>query len=884
MGVVDEILDWSATKLTPWRQDALRRLAGSASMTLQDEGELLDLIKEKAGFALAAKPPTPTPLSKAHLASLSSGSPLQIKGIRNVKNVNRLVPAAALQFTPNGMTIVYGRNGSGKSGFVRIFRTACRTRTDNPAKLKVLADVYGSSGGPQEAEIIVDLGSGDVVVPWTAGAPASETLLQVAVFDSSAAQLYVDGGNQIQFLPFGLALPHKLNELCLSLRDKLEAERKPITDQIALVTVAFETSRTTKAQTFYAGLTGKATDAQIDAAATFSPDDEKRADELTRLLAANTASAADVTALSTWVKILASECTSLGQAFSDPQLDGYRTLKQQAIDARAAAGTKAADLFSSEPLPGVGGETWRRLWLAAREYSITDAYPSLEFPVLSTPDAIETCVLCQQTLSAEASDRMGRFQAFVSGSLAATADQTETAVTQAITSLPQVEIFASKDWATRLEQIRKRNAELADTVTSFKKDMEARRATALASLQTSEVPPPPLAAAAPVSPHGALQDLSAVLSIEAEALAKADQSGERAKLETERAELADRKILTAGRDRVIKRRDLLKEDALYTTALAEVQTKGITQKANELVDTHLTKIVTDHFEVERKTLEITHLKVGLARKSGQTKAAFQTNPGTKLTKLTSEILSEGEQRALALAAFLTEIAVTEGAGPIVIDDPVSSLDRDRGLKVAARIAAEAQKRQVIVFTHDLIFFNDLCREADDLGVTTKTIALFADGANAGKVDPAGVSWKGLSVTKRLARIRNDFAPLKKLHTSSPADYEFKVKHLYGRLRDSYERLVEEHIFCDVVRRGVDRIETQKLRMVHLSDALAIRFHDGMTKANTHSHDNPASDTVSIPDPAAFESDLAYIEQLITDLKAESVSAEGNRPSMKPKKD
>lgn len=884
MGAVDEILDWSATRLALWRQDALRRLASSTALTAQDESELLDLVKEKAGFSLAAKPPTPTPLSKAHLASVSSGSPLQIKGIRNVKNVNRLVSAAALPFTPNGMTIVYGRNGSGKSGFVRIFRTACRTRIDNPAKLKVLADVYGSSGGPQEAEIIVDLGSGDVVVPWTADAPASETLLQVAVFDSSAAQLYVDGGNQIQFLPFGLALPHKLNELCIALRDKLEAERKPITDQIALVTVSFETPRTTKAQTFFAGLTGKVTNAQIDAAATFSPDDEKRVDELTHLLAANTASAADVTALSTWVKNLAFECASLGQAFSDPQLDGYRTLKQQAIDARSAAGTKAADLFSSEPLPGVGGETWRRLWLAAREYSITDAYSGREFPALSTPDTTETCVLCQQPLSTEASDRMGRFQAFVSGSLATAADQAETAVTQAIASLPHVDILASKDWATRLEQIRKRNTELADTVTSFKKDVEARRATALASLQTSEVLPPPLAAAAPVSPHGALQDLSAVLSTEAEALAKADQSGERAKLETERAELADRKILTAGRDRVIKRRDLLREDALYTTALAEVQTKGITQKANELVDTHLTKIVTDHFELERKTLEITHLKVGLARKSGQTKAAFQTNPGTTLTKLTSEILSEGEQRALALAAFLTEIAVTEGAGPIVIDDPVSSLDRDRGLKVAARIAAEAQKRQVIVFTHDLIFFNDLCREADDLGVTTETIALFADGANAGKVDPVGVSWKGLSVTKRLARIRNDFAPLKKLHTSSPADYEFKVKHLYGRLRDSYERLVEEHIFCDVVRRGVDRIETQKLRMVHLSDALAIRFHDGMTKANTHSHDNPASDTVSIPDPVAFESDLAYIEQLITDLKAESVSAEGNRPSMKPKKD
>jgi hypothetical protein len=707
--------------------------------------------------------------------------------------------------------------------------------------------------------------------------------LQVAVFDSSAAQLYVDGGNQIQFLPFGLALPHKLNELCLALRDKLETERKPVTEQIALVTVAFETPRITKAQTFYAGLSAKTTDTQIDAVATFSPDDDTRIVELTRLLAANTASVADVTALSTWVQNLAVECASLDQAFGDVMLNGYRTLKQQAVDARTAAGLKATDLFSSEPLPGVGGETWRRLWLAARDYSIADAFPGREFPVLSTPAEIETCVLCQQPLGAEASERMGRFQAFISGALAETADQAETAVAEAITSMPKIETFTSKDWATRLEQIRKRKTELADTLTSFKKDVEARRLIALTSLQgaTSTLTSPPTVL---VSPDSALKGLSVLLSSEADALTKADEDGQRGKMEAERAELADRKILAAGRDRVIKRRNLLKDDALYAKALAEVQTKGITQKANELVDTHLTKIVTDHFEVERKTLEITHLKVGLARKSGQTKAAFQTNPGTTLTKLTSEILSEGEQRALALAAFLTEIAVTEGAGPIVIDDPVSSLDRERGLKVAARIASEAQKRQVIVFTHDLIFFNDLCREADERGVVTETIALFADGANAGKVDPAGVSWKGQDVGKRLKRIKADFAALKELHATSPTEYEYRIKQIIGSLRIAYERLVEEYIFCDVVRRGVDRIETLKLRKVHLSDTLAIRFHEGMTKANTFSHDNPASETVTVPDPAEFEADVAFIEQLIADLKKESTLAESNRPSMKPKKD
>ena len=134
-----------------------------------------------------------------------------------------------------------------------------------------------------------------------------------------------------------------------------------------------------------------------------------------------------------------------------------------------------------------------------------------------------------------------------------------------------------------------------------------------------------------------------------------------------------------------------------------------------------------------------------------------------------------------------------------------------------------------------MFFNDLCREADARGVPTEAIALFADAANAGKIDPSGVIWKGLNVKKRLGRIKSQFAPLKKLYQVSPADYEYEVKNLYGRLRDTYERLVEECIFCEVVRRGIDRVETQRLRFVHLSDVLAIRFDEGMTRARITSY-------------------------------------------------
>ena len=136
---------------------------------------------------------------------------------------------------------------------------------------------------------------------------------------------------------------------------------------------------------------------------------------------------------------------------------------------------------------------------------------------------------------------------------------------------------------------------------------------------------------------------------------------------------------------------------------------------------------------------------------------------------------------------------------------------------------------MVVLTHDIIFFNDLCLEAEARGLTPVTIALFGDKKSAGKVDPAGMLWKGLAVSKRIGRIKDGLVPLEKLYYISPAEYEFQIKSLYGRLRDTYERVVEEVIFRDVVRRGSDVIHTQMLRYVALSHDLAVRFHEGMNK-------------------------------------------------------
>lgn len=877
---IDDIVKWSDQKLQPWQRDALRRLACSGALAVEDVVELLAMVKQKAGLAVAAAPPDAVPLAKGHFSGAVAGGPLKLLAVRDVHNVNRLAPASGIAFAPEGLTVVYGRNGSGKSGFVRILRTACRTRIESASKLKVLSNVYGGPGGAQAAEIVIDAGEGEVSIPWDFDGAPAEQLLQVAVFDSLAAELYVDQGHQIRFLPFGLALPHKLNELCLALRATLEAERAAVMQKLEFAVFQFDQARETSAQVFVRGLTGETADAAIEAAAAFGPADAESLAAIQAKLAADPGSSADLSGLAAWVEKLGEECASVTEVLSDPALAKLQALADQARDTREAARLDAEVLFKDEPLPGVGAGAWRALWKAARDYSVDAAYEGEEFPVVTTAAAPASCVLCQQSLDAVAAARLQRFKAFVDGALAAAADQAKAASIAALESLPPLALLDGGEWSARIEQLTARDAVLSDRAKVFRDSALARRKraeTILSGVGASAE----LAPLADPSPD--LAGAAAKLRTEAEARAAAGDDGVRAMTLAELGELADRKRLAGVVDRLKVRRNLLREEAAYQVALKEVQTEAITKAANKFVDDHLTTKVVERFDGERKILEIDHLNIGLARKSGQTKASFHTDPGTTFTKNASEILSEGEQRALALSAFLTEVGMTAGSGPVVIDDPVSSLDRERCVKVAMRLAAEAQGRQVVVFTHDLVFFNDLYREAEALGVAVAPVALFANKVDAGKVDPAGVTWKGLPVKKRLNLIKSELAPVKALYGVSAADYEFKVKGLYGRLRDTYERAVEECIFRGVVSRGADRVETLKLRSVHLSDALAIRFYEGMARANTYSHDNPAAETVETPGPDDFDEDLVYLEKLIADLDAESSDAEDRRPSMKLKK-
>ena len=71
-------------------------------------------------------------LTEAHFSQRSTTlhPKTTLLAISEVENANRLAGNQHLPFAVEGITLIYGDNGSGKTGYVRIMKQVCRARRD----------------------------------------------------------------------------------------------------------------------------------------------------------------------------------------------------------------------------------------------------------------------------------------------------------------------------------------------------------------------------------------------------------------------------------------------------------------------------------------------------------------------------------------------------------------------------------------------------------------------------------------------------------------------------------------------------------------------------------------------------------------------------------
>lgn len=848
MSILQEILNWSKS-LPAWQSDAVARLLARQTLTSDDQDDLFALLKLEHGIP-DPKGRKPMPLSADQIpAPVRKETHIELRAMKHMRHVNAIAENQLLPFGATGMTVIYGDNGSGKSGYSRVLKRACRARDQMEAVHPNANQPAGKTGTPEAVfEIALDGVAKDV--HWTNGKAAPPELSSFAIFDSRCARSYLDSEDDFSYVPYGLDVFEGLAKVCKQLKTSLENEHVQFgPDLTAFATLQGETS----VGKLIASLSAKTTVAQIDALATLTPEDFTQHVALDKSLKENNPKekATQLRVRARRVAAIAANVTNKGALVDKAVVDKLRSLADSYRKAQAAATLAATQFKEGEQLlPGTGGEIWRELFDAARKFAV-ESHPDMAFPDLG---AESPCPLCQQPL-AEGAARMLRFESFIQQ------EAEKTCQARRVELFAEYKPFIAHVLTLNLDdetlgEIEVIDPPLAADVKAFEPLLAARQEAIKAAVISHQWDAVDLTL---VSPAARLKALADKLNTEADTLEKAADEKARAALQKQFGELDARLRLRQVKAAVVTAVAKLSYQAKLVKCLSAIKTNAISLKASELAEKVISKELAEALNREFKALGVSTLRVSLQSRADRGKAIHKLKLEMPQSRSPSDILSEGEQRAVAIGAFLAEVGLIGGKGGIVFDDPVSSLDHRRRERVAKRLAIEAVQRQVIVFTHDIYFLCLLAEEAKlaDAAIVTQSLIRRAEGF--GIADPE-LPFEGKNASKRIGALKVQHQMIAKLHRDGDEqEYRRHTVDAYFRLRMAWERAVEEVLLREVILRFRKGVETQRLAGVVVDDGDYAQVNSGMTKCSNYAHDKASMGGVAIPDPDELLADINALD-------------------------
>lgn len=871
--IPNAVLAWSEKKLSTWQQDALRRVVVGESLSAGEIEELVELsIRELDPDATDEL--QCVPLGSSHIPQNKVGGRMtRLSSISGIRNVNALDGDQQLDFGLDGITVVFGYNGSGKSGYGRLLRRVCRSRTRGA---RIEPDFRNPTTDPPEAEF--EFCEEDAVskVHWVDGVKSVPELTAVSFFDAECALQHVREKNAIDFVPFGLDWLTKLAAICDDVQRALKLRKKSVENRRP----AFLDSPTATGQTavgkFCRGLTRNTVVDQAAEIAGLSAAEEKRLEQLRAELATDPKQLANV--LSQRSERLQRFKKHLGHASvecSDEQVGQLLKLAEEAEVSRRTAEAAATQSFSAEPLEGVGEAVWRRLWEAAREFSVV-ALPGQDFPVVQGEGAV--CVLCQQELDGAARERLTRFEQFVKDTTSVEAEKAESRLASAVQAFSKIDL-SDERIEQPLADLRDESPDVAELIEQVVGLLRQRRVWVQSCHESGKWD-----SAIPSSGASPLARLDQVL-IDIQSRVAAFQSEavseERQALHVENEELEARKwfqeVVADIKNYVLSLREL----HLLDECIASTNTAKITKQSDKLATQFTTDRLRDAFASEIRELEAgvgpLNVELSKARASkGEPQTQIRLVGNQKVD--VSKIVSEGEHRCIALAGFLAELAMDETKSAIVFDDPVTSLDQRWRLCFAERLVQVSAERQVVVFTHDTVFLHELQELANREGTPLTLKHVKSYDIKAGFVSdklPGDLE----NPLERIKGFRERITDLERnVWKKDDEAYCKAVYDVYDELRSTIERAVERHALCNVVQRHQPYINLKELKLVVELTEDSVNCLQSLFKTCcnvTTAHDTPIAAGLRLRSPDKVKGDITELQNVVEEIEAAKKLARKN---------
>lgn len=778
----------------------------------------------------------------------AEGTRLVLQAMKSLTNVNAIPEASRVNFGPQ-LTIIYGHNGAGKSGFARVLSKACFSRS-NP---QIIRNIYddGATDMPATAQFEVDRGNGFFEdITFTDG-DEHDDLKRVSVFDSSVSRIHLAKENELGFQPAGFDVFEETIRAVGLLIQKLEVDIQSKTRMNKFDQLFADNGQVAAKM---ASLNAESDIAEIRALASFGDAEKERLEEIVRqeqeLLGKSPIETLKALATAkTDVEALQKKVGELAHALGSAAGDKARSLLDRHKAALLDAVKAGSETVSHPELRQTGSTEWNDFVLASRNLGQAE---SEAYPADGTP-----CLLCHRPLDAPSASLISRMWGYLDHDARKAAVVADEQLDQYGSQLKAVDCALLPTESRIRADLSKVSPSLVGEVDRISVTFYERRELLVAALEQGA------SNAVPVGDVEVTQEAlgKALEDIVAQDAALREGKFEEllAKLKAEHINLRQRQVLSKNIDDVVT---FVEDLAWIKKAVgSRPNTRFITDRQRIVFEKLIESNYKDRLKDECAKLGCSLPFEFKARGSaGKTLRGLKAKGGHK----PEDIFSEGEQRALSLADFLTEVNLNPASAAIVLDDPVTSLDHQRKRKIAKRLAEEASVRQVIVFTHDLVFLTLLSDKAEAEGceVLSHWVQSLEGIPGCVAVDDTPANSRVYRKTTKAKEF------LQRAKQASGRDRVDFVRSSAGALRRTVEEAVMLHLFKDTVRRWDEQVRLGALIKISWSDALAdeiVALQDDTSRL-LEGHSNSDEFAGEMPDVDDLEKLIARVDDVIEKAK------------------
>jgi len=782
----------------------------------------------------------------------SSNETIKLNSLDDINGINALSPRNPLKFDSDKLSIIYGRNGSGKSGYVRLLKHLTGSRLAGP----LLSNVFDKSEGKQSCTVTYTIDNQIKTVKWIKENGHIKDLSNVDIYDSNSGNVYISEENEATYEPPLLGFFDKLIASSENLTDSINGK---IESKISQKPRLPEDYIDTNLAKWYDQLSHNTELETIKSKIEWSKEDDK---ELSRLRERVNSESPKEKAEKLFKRrkrldVLIKQTIEHVRELSDVNHSKIAKLRETLGNKKEAADAAANDLFSTMPLPGIESKVWEQLWEKAREYSEKVAYLNHKFPFTGEE---AKCVLCQQPLSDNAKVRLKSFETFVKGELKKEVNELEKKINKIIESYN--EPANEEKLTTIFDAIGVDDNEVRESTLSFYESLRVRYQEFIN--EKEELTETSLR----WNLLGSARKLSYSYYIKASQLLIDAEEDNRQELKDALKEFETKKWLSGQKETIKNEITRLSEFKILEQAKKLTNSLAFSKKKGKLAEELITQAYIKRFNEELSNLGADNIRVILDKERVQKGRVLHR---IKLDGLNDrspdEILSEGEKRIVSIAAFIADVTGKKIPAPFIFDDPITSLDEDYEEAVADRLVELAQDRQVIVFTHRIALIVKLRDSAKQNKLNSNLLSIANNPGNTGDPTSSPIYVrKPISVLNELSNQRLALAK-KALADEVDVSYDILAKSICSDIRILIERLIEEVLLGDVVHRFRREINTKnkigRLSKIQKSDCEFIDIM--MTKFSKYEHSQPRSSSVPMPTPHELESELMKLKDWYDDF-------------------